>query len=348
MLGKNYIPLALHSLGGVQFGLFCKRDILEEIEYISVADVACGIGNVFHNKGAIAAFLQMKARNGELVDGKENRQKSVKMLFVNSHLAAHVKNVDARNSDYWRIVSELEAQAPPMFLRPRRSSSPSAEFESNNDLSGGEHLINSIDHVFFCGDLNYRIELPREHTQHLVSRLEEILESDRPLIEKEKVTRPLYLELLRHDQLSRTLSTGRAFPGFTEGKISFSPTFKFDKGTSKYDTSHKQRIPAWTDRILFKPFGVRVLEYDAATEAIHSDHRPVFGSFRASLLGRIQNEKTSNNKTRNSSKRKSRRNISNSVENSTNIETVEPASKENRTVKKKRRKRKTRTSLKQS
>lgn len=348
MLGKNYIPLALHSLGGVQFGLFCKRDILDEIEYISVADVACGIGNVFHNKGAIAAFLQIKARNGELNDGKEKRQKSVKMLFVNSHLAAHVKNVDARNSDYWRIVSELEAQAPPMFLRPRQSSSPSDEFESNNDLSGGEYLTNSMDHIFFCGDLNYRIELPREHTQYLVSRLEEILESDKDLIEKDKITRPLYHELLRHDQLSRTLSTGRAFPGFTEGKISFSPTFKFDKGTSKYDTSHKQRIPAWTDRILFKPFGVRVLEYDAATEAIHSDHRPVFGSFRASLLGRIQNEKIGNKKSRNSSKRKSRRNLSNSLENSTYKDTEETTREENNIVQKKRRKRKTRSSLKQS
>jgi hypothetical protein len=111
MLGKNYVPLAIHSLGGIQFGLFCKRSILSEIEFVSVADVTCGIGNVFHNKGAIAAFLQMKSRdpagfNAELAT--KHRAKSVKMLFVTAHLAAHVKNVDARNMDYWRIASELK------------------------------------------------------------------------------------------------------------------------------------------------------------------------------------------------------------------------------------------------
>eukprot|EP00957_Ditylum_brightwellii_P057411 4353111-Ditylum_brightwellii.AAC.1 len=57
----------------------------------------------------------------------------------------------------------------------------------------------------------------------------------------------LRLNLLRYDQLLKTISEGRAFPNFAEGKITFPPTFKFDKGTPSYDTSHKQRIPAWTD-----------------------------------------------------------------------------------------------------
>jgi hypothetical protein len=82
------------------------------------------------------------------------------------------------------------------------------------------------------------------------------------------------------------LAERRAFPGFVEGKISFEPTFKFDKDTGEYDTSHKQRIPAWTDRILFKPVGTRVLEYASVPEAQHSDHRPVFGTFRVSMQGK--------------------------------------------------------------
>mmetsp|Transcript_4194 Transcript_4194/g.10412 ORF Transcript_4194/g.10412 Transcript_4194/m.10412 type:complete len:162 (+) Transcript_4194:2906-3391(+) len=123
---------------------------------------------------------------------------------------------------------------------------------------------------FFCGDLNYRLDLPRELAEHTV-----LHGSD-----EER------LSLLRHDQLIHSMAEGRAFPGFAEGKISFSPTFKFDKESSDYDTSHKQRIPAWTDRILFKPNGVRVLDYDSIPNAKHSDHRPVFGAFRVNMEGR--------------------------------------------------------------
>ena len=42
MLGKNYVPIAMHMLGGIQFGLFCRRDILHELELCKVADVTCG------------------------------------------------------------------------------------------------------------------------------------------------------------------------------------------------------------------------------------------------------------------------------------------------------------------
>ena len=87
MLGRKFVPLAIHSLGGVQLALFCKRSILDELEHVSIADVACGIGNVFHNKGAIGAFVQMKARNGGNEDSTK-RKKSVKMLLVACHLVS--------------------------------------------------------------------------------------------------------------------------------------------------------------------------------------------------------------------------------------------------------------------
>ncbi|KAL3912415.1 MAG: hypothetical protein SGARI_001168 [Bacillariaceae sp.] len=262
MLGKGYVPIAMHLLGGIQFVLFSRRSFLKEIEDVAVADVTCGIGNVFHNKGAIAAFLTVRARNDKYQDSSIKRSKSLRMMFVAAHMAAHVKNADARDADFWRISSELEEAAPEGFL-PRKK----------NDSYNGSFLFDSVDRVFFCGDLNYRLDLPRELAEYSV------------LHGSEGNSDPF--DLLRHDQLIHSMAEGRAFPRFAEGKIAFAPTFKFDKETGSYDTSHKQRIPAWTDRIVFKPSsGVRVLDYQSVPQAQHSDHRPVFGTFRVSMEGK--------------------------------------------------------------
>ena len=271
MLGKGYVPLALHLLGGIQFGLFAKRSFLKQIEDVHVADVTCGIGNVLHNKGAIAAFVKVRARNRKAGDDNDDekgkkRSKSLRMVFVSAHLAAHVKKADARDADFWRISSELEAQVPEHFL-PRKTS--------NHDDSSSSFLFDSVDRVFFCGDLNYRVDLPRELTEHTI--LHEA-ENDKAAIK----------DLLTHDQLIHSMAEGKAFPGFGEGKITFMPTFKYDKESSSYDTSHKQRIPAWTDRVLFQPAsGIRVLDYQSVPGAQSSDHRPVYGTYRIGMEGRV-------------------------------------------------------------
>ena len=288
MLGKQYVPVALHLLGGIQFGLFVRKSFLKEIDYVGIADVTCGIGNVFHNKGAIAAFVEVKARKPSK-EGDNNlnestkRAKSLRMMFITAHLAAHVKNSDARDSDFWRISSELEAQLPERFLPlPRDRVVVGKRTDSD--------LFDSMDRVFFCGDLNYRLDLPRELTENAVHRIADMASSVDP--QSAATSEEFRLDLLRHDQLIRTMAERRAFPGFAEGKITFAPTFKFDKSTGDYDTSHKQRIPAWTDRILFKPIGTRVLEYSSVPSAQHSDHRPVFGTFRVSMRGReLQHKK---------------------------------------------------------
>ena len=274
-------------------GLFCRREVLGEVTHVSLADVTCGVGNVFHNKGAIGAYVTMKARNGpdDGANGGEGRRSdTVRLLFVVAHLAAHVKNVQARNEDYWRIMTELEAKASPRFLPPppRGSEVPG---EGSEDGGGGRRLMSESDRVFFAGDLNYRIDLPRERAERAIVEMRELADDgdgddddDRP--ERMRKAEALRLDLLRHDQLLRVLSAGDAFPGLTEGRIAFPPTFKFDKGGVKYDTSSKRRVPAWTDRILYKPWGVRVLEYGSAEGATHSDHRPVYGTYLVDAAGK--------------------------------------------------------------
>ena len=51
-----------------------------------------------------------------------------------------------------------------------------------------------------------------------------------------------------------------------------------------YDSSAKRRIPAWTDRVLYKPnSSIELLSYASAGSVRSSDHRPVFASFRCCL-----------------------------------------------------------------
>lgn len=65
--------------------------------------------------------------------------------------------------------------------------------------------------------------------------------------------------------------------------LSILPThFRYDNGTQTYDSSEKQRIPAWTDRILFAGKGLDLSRYNRA-ELLSSDHRPIYATLRAKI-----------------------------------------------------------------
>lgn len=84
--------------------------------------------------------------------------------------------------------------------------------------------------------------------------------------------------LYENDQLNLQMVAGLSFPFYSEARITFMPTYKFDIGTDTYDSSEKARIPAWTDRILRKGPNLRQLAYNCAPLRF-SDHRPVYALF---------------------------------------------------------------------
>ena len=66
----------------------------------------------------------------------------------------------------------------------------------------------------------------------------------------------------------------------SEPPLNFRPTYKLDVGTDIYDTGPKNRIPAWTDRILYVDSGrLTCLAYNADFSVSSSDHKPVYASF---------------------------------------------------------------------
>ncbi len=71
---------------------------------------------------------------------------------------------------------------------------------------------------------------------------------------KKQLKRGQYEQLQRFDQLSAERSIGAVFRdhGWAEAPIGFPCTYKYDKGSyDTWDSSEKQRTPAWTDRILW-------------------------------------------------------------------------------------------------
>ena len=91
--------------------------------------------------------------------------------------------------------------------------------------------------------------------------------------------------LLDNDQLKKVKLAGErgAFQGFREADITFEPTYKFNPGSSDYDTSPKNRIPAWTDRILYHAKNwddIQPMSYCSHSEILFSDHKPVSASFQ--------------------------------------------------------------------
>ena len=94
-------------------------------------------------------------------------------------------------------------------------------------------------------------------------------------------------KLLAQDQLLKEMKNNRAFRlrTFTEGTITFAPTYKYDRRSDEYDTSEKRRVPAWCDRILWRsrePDRVEQLHY-RRYEANVSDHRPISAAFRMTI-----------------------------------------------------------------
>lgn len=92
--------------------------------------------------------------------------------------------------------------------------------------------------------------------------------------------------LLQYDQLRTEMSHDRCFKGYREGEIKFAPTYKYDVGTDTYDTSEKQRAPAYCDRVLWKGKRIEQLAYNSVMEIRQSDHKPVYAIFRVKIKTR--------------------------------------------------------------
>ena len=146
-----------------------------------------------------------------------------------------MEEVERRNQDYAEICNRL------IF-----SSTYPVKYIKDHDI------------IFWIGDLNYRLSGDLE-----MFRVKELLDQQN------------YATLLDYDQFKAQFAARKVFIGYQEGAIQFRPSYKYDPGTDNWDTSEKNRAPAWCDRVLWKGENVKVTDYRSHPSLRMSDHKPV-------------------------------------------------------------------------
>ncbi|NXU94889.1 PI5PA phosphatase, partial [Xiphorhynchus elegans] len=196
--------------------------------------------------------------------------------------------VSVRLSIFGHMVCFLNCHLPAHLEKAEQRKEDFATILHMQQFEG--RVANGIlDHdlVFWFGDLNFRIE------------------SLDICFVKYAIDSNVLNQLWEKDQLNIAKSTWPVLRGFQEGPLNFPPTFKFDVGTNKYDSSAKKRKPAWTDRILWKikcpssgleagghrpsrgVLSVSQLCYCSHMEYTVSDHKPVAAIFAVQFASKV-------------------------------------------------------------
>ncbi|KAJ3238941.1 hypothetical protein HDU78_003117 [Chytriomyces hyalinus] len=270
---SKYFRVAAKQLIGLLVVVYAKESLKSSISEVTVEAIGTGLMGL-GNKGGVSCRFRVKDSY---------------LSFVSAHLAADTSMVERRNQDYAEICkrTRFPVAAPYMNVRDYTIKNP---WTSNADLNApatsptsptvNTHVgLFDSDYLFFMGDLNYRIPI-----------------SDTDA--KAYLTASKLQELLELDQLKVEQQNQRVFVGFEEAPITFRPTYKFDVGTSDYDTSEKKRSPSWCDRILWytnrqkdaRQTWIQNLWYRSTMELTLSDHKPVSALFDAKIRA-VQKEK---------------------------------------------------------
>uniref|UniRef100_A0A6U4Y8Y4 Inositol polyphosphate-related phosphatase domain-containing protein n=1 Tax=Hemiselmis andersenii TaxID=464988 RepID=A0A6U4Y8Y4_HEMAN len=253
-MGPSFTVVAKHCIGTTHLMVFARNELMKNISDIHSAHVLTGVGSVVANKAGIGICFDIF---------------STSFLFVTAHFAAHTAKVLDRNRDFALIDEGLAPLMCPSIAKasPHSQAKPREEKAGANE--GAKWSCSALfDRVFWVGDFNYRLEAERETVEAALK-----LSDDEGIAQLQLV-----------DQLTEEMSHGRVFKGFEEPAVGFNPTYKYDRWTDSYDSSSKRRVPAWTDRVLYRtdphsPGSVECKVYTASDEIKASDHRPVAAHF---------------------------------------------------------------------
>nr|XP_057929529.1 phosphatidylinositol 3,4,5-trisphosphate 5-phosphatase 1 [Doryrhamphus excisus]XP_057929530.1 phosphatidylinositol 3,4,5-trisphosphate 5-phosphatase 1 [Doryrhamphus excisus]XP_057929531.1 phosphatidylinositol 3,4,5-trisphosphate 5-phosphatase 1 [Doryrhamphus excisus]XP_057929532.1 phosphatidylinositol 3,4,5-trisphosphate 5-phosphatase 1 [Doryrhamphus excisus] len=249
----SFKQVAIHTLWNTRIVVLAKPEHENRISHVFSDSVKTGIANTLGNKGAVGVSFMFNGTS---------------FGFVNSHLTSGSEKKLRRNQNYLNILRFLNL---------------------------GDKKVNPFDithrftHLFWLGDLNYRLDLPNTEAEYIVS----------------KIKQQQYQELLCRDQLTMERNDQKVFLHFAEEEITFAPTYRFERYTrDKYAytkakaTGTKYNLPSWCDRILWKSYPlVHVVcqAYGCTNDIMTSDHSPVFASFEVGVASQFVSKRDPDN-----------------------------------------------------
>ncbi|XP_023580270.1 phosphatidylinositol 3,4,5-trisphosphate 5-phosphatase 1 isoform X2 [Trichechus manatus latirostris] len=241
----TFKTMAIHTLWNIRIVVLAKPEHENRISHVCTNHVKTGIANTLGNKGAVGVSFMFNGTS---------------LGFVNSHLTSGSEKKLRRNQNYTNILRFLAL--------------------GDKKLSPF-NITHRFTHLFWLGDLNYRLELP-------ISEADTIIQ---------KIKQQQYADLLAHDQLLMERKEQKVFLHFDEEEITFAPTYRFERLTrDKYAytkqkaTGMKYNLPSWCDRVLWKSYPlVHVVcqSYGSTSDIMTSDHSPVFATFEAGVTSQF-------------------------------------------------------------
>jgi phosphatidylinositol-bisphosphatase len=260
--GIEYKLVIEKHLVGLECAIFSRVSLLTNVSDVRWSIVYTGGYGVTGNKGGIAVRF-------DVLDSP--------VCVVCAHFHANRNNIEARNADFATIFESAVFPPPPSVMTKRVYN---ATIGKPNDDGSRPYSVTSKDrnqfttlnvinheHIFWLGDLNYRIASDLDELE-----IFDIVQSGN------------WVSLRTKDQLNMERDAGNVFQNFEEGMLRFPPTYKYQPGTDRYDQrpDKKLRAPAWCDRVLWRSSNkdsIKLLAYSCASSLCISDHKPVYAWF---------------------------------------------------------------------
>ncbi|CAM4602123.1 unnamed protein product [Lepidochelys olivacea] len=242
LMSIDFRVVALQCLWSIKIVVLVKPEHERRISHVNTSSVKTGIANTLGNKGAVGvSFLFNGTSFG----------------FVNCHLASGSEKTHRRNQNYSDILRSL-------VLGDKRL--------------GSFDLTLRFTHLFWFGDLNYRLDMEVQDIFAHVNKKE-------------------FETLLAVDQLTLEREKNKVFLRFSEGDISFPPTYRYERGSrdsyvwQKFKTTGVRiNVPSWCDRILWKSHPETHMlcnSYGCTDDIVTSDHSPVFATFEVGVTSQF-------------------------------------------------------------